>query len=68
MEKCGRAGQATDDNMAPVVACWITKASNTRSECVIFLTSPQQQWFREHTSSLRLYVHCLFCFLCDRKT
>jgi hypothetical protein len=37
VEKYGRARQATDDNIIRRMrfACWITKATNTHSECVI---------------------------------
>jgi hypothetical protein len=34
-------------------ACWITKATNTRSECVVLVAFPRQQWLRERTSMLR---------------
>jgi len=29
------------------IACWITKATHTHSEYVIFIALPQQQWFLE---------------------
>jgi hypothetical protein len=37
MEKYGTAKQATDDNITRLmlVACWIIKATNTRSEYVM---------------------------------
>ena len=35
------------------LACWITKATNTRSEYVIRIAFPRQQWLRERTSMLR---------------
>jgi len=39
MEKCGSAGQATDDNITRCVrfTCWITKATGTHSEYVILI-------------------------------
>jgi len=37
-------------------ACWITKATNTLSEYLILNAFPLQQWLREHTSILRLYI------------
>jgi hypothetical protein len=57
------ARQATDDNIIwrMRIACWITKATDAHSECVILIAFPRQQWIREHTSMLRLYVHCLSC-------
>jgi len=30
-----------------ILACWITKAINTRSEYVILIFLPRQQWLRE---------------------
>jgi len=42
------------------IACWITKATNTHSICVIFITFPLQQWLLERASSLRCtYIVCL---------
>ena len=43
------------------IACWIPKATNTRSGCVILIAFPQQQWLHERALMLRytLYVHCL---------
>jgi len=34
-------------------ACWIPKATNTRSEYVILIAYPLQQWLHESTSMLR---------------
>ena len=43
-------------------ACWITKATNTHSECVIFIAFPWQQWLHERASMLRYtYIACLVC-------
>jgi hypothetical protein len=44
------------------IACWITKATDTRSEYVILIAFQLQQWLSEHTSILRLYINCLSCF------
>jgi hypothetical protein len=42
------------------IACWIPKATNTRSECVIVLAFPLQQWWHESASVLRYtYIACL---------
>ena len=41
------------------IACWITKATNTSSEYVIFIFSPLQQRLQERLSMLRLNAHCL---------
>jgi hypothetical protein len=64
VEKYGTAGQATDDNTTRrmLFACWITKATDTRSEYVKLIAFPRQHWLRERASMLRLDVHCLSCF------
>ena len=63
MEKYGKAGEATDVNIIRRIrtACWIPKATDTRSEYITLIVFPRQQWLREHASMLRLYVHCLSC-------
>jgi len=38
LEKYGTARQGTNDN---TFACWITKATDTQSEYVIFIASPR---------------------------
>jgi hypothetical protein len=66
MEKYGTARQATDDNIIwrMRIACWITKATDTSSESVIFIAFPRQQWLRERASILRYtYIACLV-FIC----
>jgi len=57
------AGQATGGNMErdmPQVAiwsvrfaCWMTKATDTHSQCVIIIAFPLQQLLRERASMLR---------------
>jgi len=64
VEKCGRAGQATDGNKIrrTLFACWIPKATNTHSEYVIVFTFPLQRWLNERASILHYtYIHCLSC-------
>jgi hypothetical protein len=63
MENCGRARQATGDNIKWHMhfACWMSKATNTNSECEILPAYPLQQWLHEYTLLLRLYVRCLSC-------
>jgi hypothetical protein len=40
MEKYGKAGQATDDNISRMrIACWTTKATGKHSEYVILVAS-----------------------------
>jgi hypothetical protein len=42
------------------IACWVTKATDTRSEYVILIAFPRQQWLHERTSMLRyMYIACL---------
>jgi len=41
-------------------ARWITKATNTHSQYVIFTTFPWQISLHER-ASLRLYVYCMYC-------
>ena len=55
MEKYYRARQTTDDSIIWRMrfACWINKATDTRSEYVIFIAFPRQQWFHERASVLR---------------
>jgi len=67
VDKNGMARQSTDDNIKRRMrfARWITKATETHSLCVIINAFPGQQWLRERASMLRLYVHCLSCFLLE---
>jgi len=75
VEKYGRAGQATDDNIIRRmrIVCWITKTTNTHSKYVIRIAFPWQQWLGECTSVLRhAYTACLLLtrnvimLYCDR--
>jgi len=50
--KYSRAGQATDENVVHVLACWIPKATNTHSEYAILVAFLEHQWLSEHTSLL----------------
>jgi len=34
------------------IACWIPKATDTHSECVMFIAFPLQQWLFERVSML----------------
>jgi hypothetical protein len=45
--------QMTLQYAACPIACRITKATGTHSECVTFIDFPLQQWLRERTSMLR---------------
>jgi hypothetical protein len=43
-----------------LIACWITKATNTHSQYVILIAIPLQQWLQERASMLRYtYIACL---------
>jgi hypothetical protein len=69
MEKYGTARQATDDNIIRRMrfACWITKATDTRSEYIILSGFPRQQWLRERASMLR-YTSVAFLVILLRAT
>ena len=42
------------------IACWISKATNTDSDCVILIALSLQQWLHKSTSTLRYtYIACL---------
>jgi hypothetical protein len=45
--------------------CWITEATNTHSEYVVFIPIAfrRQQWLREHVSMLSWYVRYLPCLI-----
>ena len=64
VEKYGRAGQASDDNLirCNCFFCWISKTTDTHSECAIIFASPRQKWLRERASVLRWYVYCPCCY------
>jgi hypothetical protein len=67
VEKCGTAGQATDDNIiwGMRFAYWITKATDTYSEYVILIAFLRQQWLSRRASFLRystLAVLFQYCF------
>jgi hypothetical protein len=69
VKKCGRARQATDDNIIQRmrIACWLTNAIHTHSEYVIVIAFPRQQWLRERASILCLYaIACLIYVCCQR--
>jgi len=42
------------------LAYWITKATDTYSECVIFIAFPWQQWY---TNTPQCYVYAYIAFL-----
>ena len=39
------------------MACWITMASDTRSEYVILIAFPRQQWLGESVSVFYIYIY-----------
>ena len=62
VEKYGRAGQATDDDIIRRMrfACWITMDTSTHSEYLIVNAFSRQQWLRERVSLLHYtYIACL---------
>jgi hypothetical protein len=54
VEKYGSPRQATEDNIIRCMcfACWVTKATDTRSGYVILTAFPQHQWTHECASML----------------
>jgi hypothetical protein len=50
-----------------LIACWIPKATNEHSECVIRIVFSQQQWLHEGASILRYaYFACLVFIVTDK--
>jgi len=45
------------------IACWITKATNTRPEYVILIAFPQQQWLQERATMLHYTLPVLLHLL-----
>jgi hypothetical protein len=60
--KNGGARQATYDNKVRRMrfTYWITKATDTRPECIILSGFSLQQWLRERASVLRLYLYLAY--------
>ena len=66
MEKHGTAGQAADDNTIRCMhfACWVNKATDTRSEYVILIACPpQQQYNGDASMKSYTYISRLVVFL-----
>jgi len=61
VQKYGTAGQATGENIIRLMhfLCWITKATDTHSEYVMFLSFSQQQCVCKRTS-----IFCYTCIAC----
>jgi hypothetical protein len=53
VEKCGRDGEAMDDNVAHARCMLDNKCTDTYSKYVIIIAFPQQQWLRERVRMLR---------------
>jgi hypothetical protein len=68
VEKYCRTRQATDDVIIRLMrfACWITKATDTHSECVILIAFAQSKWLRELVSML-LHTYIPFLFNCCKE-
>jgi len=67
VEKYYIARWAIDDNIIwhIHIACWIPKARNTLSECVILTAIPLQPWLNERASTLcYMYIACLVSLWC----
>ena len=54
VEKYFKAGQATDENMAPARCI-------AHREYLTIIACPVQQWLRDRASMVHLYLHCLSC-------
>jgi len=49
------------------LVCWITKATNIHSKCVILIAFPLQQWLHDRASMLRYrYIACIVAFVIVR--
>ena len=66
MEKFVRAGQPMYDSIIERMrfACWIAKAADTHSGCVILIAFSQQQWLRERAPVLLLFLYSLSGISC----
>ena len=64
VEKYCRAGQATDDSIIRRmrIACWIPKATNIHSECVILVSLDTATVVARKHVTVKLQVHCLSCY------
>jgi len=61
-KKYGKTSQAADDNviLRMRIACFIIKAANTHSECVIVTALSRQLWLQERASfCVYTYFACL---------
>jgi hypothetical protein len=63
VDKYDRVGQATDDNIIRHMrfACWVSKATGTSSEYVIFIAVSTKTMGIRTRLIVTLYVHCLSC-------
>ena len=64
VEKCGRARQATDDNIIRRMrfACWITKVE-THAQYVILIAFALQNWLLERVWMLRIHTQGLSFYI-----
>jgi hypothetical protein len=63
VEKYGRAGKATEDNIMGRMrfAGWIPEATNTHSEYAILIAFARQHWLQERAYVLR--YTCIACLV-----
>jgi hypothetical protein len=59
VEKYCRIEQVTDDNVVMHIGCWIPKATNKPSECIILIAFPLQQWLHHRVFVLR-YTYIVY--------
>jgi hypothetical protein len=70
VEKYGRDGQATDDDIIRRMpfACWLNKVTDSHSEYGILIAFLRQQWLCERTLILLLYyIACCIIIEQDRQ-
>ena len=62
-KKCGTADRPKMTKRRMRIASWVRKATDTRSEYVIFMVFPQQRWLQERASMLLYtYIACLLYY------
>jgi hypothetical protein len=44
------------------IACYIPKATNTHSECVMLIAFPLQQWLFMNATQCYIRLHCMSCY------
>jgi len=63
VEEYCRTGQATDENMAIHITCWIPKATNTHSGCVKAYCFSTARRVAQTRCYVTLHVQSLSCYI-----